>query len=80
MLRHLYFDLTASPHPGALAALLRLMPTSQLLLGFDFPFMPPTTIAPAISSLESFDGLSPDDQQAIASCNARRLLPKVGAR
>jgi predicted TIM-barrel fold metal-dependent hydrolase len=80
MLRHLYFDLTASTHPGALAAMLRLMPVSQLPLGFDFPFMPPTTIAPAIASLESFDGLSPDDQQAIAGGNARRLLPKVGAR
>jgi hypothetical protein len=80
MLRHLYFDLAASTHPGALAAILRLMPASQLLLGFDFPFMPPATIAPSIASLESFDGLSLDDQQAIASDNARRLLPRVGAR
>ena len=79
-LRRLYFDLTASTHPGALAAILRLMPTSQLLLGFDFPFMPPATVAPAIASLESFEGLSSDGQQAIASGNARRLLPKVGAR
>ena len=80
MLRRLYFDLTASTHPYALSAMLRLMPASQLLLGFDFPLMPPVTIAPAIASLESFDGLSPDDQKAIASGNARRLLPRVGAR
>ena len=80
MLRRLYFDLTASTHPCALSAMLRLMPASQLLLGFDFPFMPPATIAPAIASQESFDGLSPDDQKAIASGNARRLLPRVGAR
>ena len=80
MLRRLYFDLTASTHPCALSAMLRLMPASQLLLGFDFPFMPPATIGPAIASLESFDGLSPDDQKAIASGNARRLLPRVGAR
>jgi hypothetical protein len=79
MLRHLYFDLTASTHPGALAAMLRLMPVSQLLHGFDFPYMPPATIAPAIASLESLDGLSPDDQHAIASGNARRLLQRVGA-
>ena len=79
MLRRLYFDLTASTHPCALSAMLRLMPASQLLLGFDFPFMPPATIAPTIASLESFDGLSSDDQQAIACGNARRLLPKVGS-
>jgi len=75
-----HFDLTASTHHGALSAMLRLMPVSQLLLGFDFPFMPPATVAPAIASLESFEGLSSDDQRAIASGNARRLLPKVGAR
>jgi len=80
MLRRLYFDLTASTHHGALSAMLQLMPPSQLLLGFDFPFMPPATIAPVIASLESFEGLSSDDQQAIASGSARRLLPKVGAR
>jgi predicted TIM-barrel fold metal-dependent hydrolase len=33
-----------------------------------------------IASLESFEGLSSNDQQAIASGNVRRLLPKVGAR
>jgi 6-methylsalicylate decarboxylase len=80
MLRLLYFDLAASTHHGALSAMLQLMPASQLLLGFDFPFMPPATVAPVIASLESFEGLSSDDQQAIASGNARRLLPKVGAR
>jgi 6-methylsalicylate decarboxylase len=80
MLRRLYFDLTASTHHGALLAMLQLMPASQLLLGFDFPFMPPVTISPVIASLESFEGLSSDDQQAIANGNARRLFPKVGVR
>jgi 6-methylsalicylate decarboxylase len=80
MLRRLYFDLAASAHHGALSAMLRPMPASQLLLGFDFPFMPPVTVAAAIASLDSFKGLSSDDQQAIANGNARQPFPKVGAR
>ena len=37
-LRKFYYDLAQASHPGALAALTKLFPESQLLWGTDFPF------------------------------------------
>ena len=57
----------------ALAALFAYVPTSQVLLGSDFPF---GTSADGIRGLEEY-GLKPGDLQAIYRGNAERLLPRL---
>ena len=37
-LKKLYYDTAQANHPGALDALLRLVPVSQVVFGTDFPF------------------------------------------
>ena len=43
-----YYDLTAATSEAQLGAILKLVPVSQLLMGLDNPFMPKSTLAPAI--------------------------------
>jgi predicted TIM-barrel fold metal-dependent hydrolase len=71
-----HFDLTASTGPASLDALLRLVPAERLLMGFDFPLMPPQSIAPAKEALDSYPGLSDEQRRAIASGNASRLFAR----
>ena len=74
-LKRFYYDIAQANHPGALAALLKLVSPSQILYGTDYPFRTGT---------EAIDGLStqrfsPADLLAIERDNARRLLPKLPA-
>jgi predicted TIM-barrel fold metal-dependent hydrolase len=69
-LKKFYYDTAQANHPGALAALLKLAPVSQILYGTDFPFR---------TSAEEIDGLTtqrfrPQDIRAIEAGNAQRLL------
>jgi hypothetical protein len=52
-IKTLHFDVAAATIPPYLLALQQLVPTSQLLTSFDFPFMPVQTIPRAIDVLES---------------------------
>jgi hypothetical protein len=54
-----------------MAVIISRLKYDRKMLGFDFLFMPPATVAPAIASLESFESLSSGDQQAIASGNGQ---------
>lgn len=74
-----YYDLTASTAPASLDALRRLVPASQLLMGFDYPMMPDTTIAPAQQRFEAYSGWQDAERAAIAHGNAQRLLPRLTA-
>lgn len=70
-LKKFYYDTAQANHPGALAALLKLVPVPQILFGTDFPFR---------TAAEEIDGLAAqhfkaEDLLAIESGNARRLLP-----
>ena len=74
-LRRFYYELAQAAHPAALAALLELVPVSQVLLGTDFPFR---------SGAEVLDGLSRHgfgaaERRAIERDNALALLPRLGA-
>lgn len=75
-----YYDLTASTSHVQLTGLLDLMPASQLLMGFDIPYMPTPTFRPAIERVQQFPGFSPSDREMIAHGNAARLYPRVAAR
>jgi 6-methylsalicylate decarboxylase len=75
-----YFDLTAATTPVQLLGLLDLVPTSQLLMGVDIPFMPHWTIGAAIDAVERYSGFSAGDLQKIAHANALRLFPRLATR
>src|SRR6266481_10153356 len=75
-----YYDLTAGTSRAQLGALRELVPASQLLMGFDSPYMPEWSFGPAIRDLEQWDGFSQDDLERIAHKNACLLYPAVAAR
>jgi predicted TIM-barrel fold metal-dependent hydrolase len=72
-LRRLYYDVANSINPSSMAALMNLVPTSQLLFGSDFPYVPCSVTA---NGLDHF-GLSPGDLQTVNRENAMRLFPRL---
>ncbi len=72
-LRRLYYDIAATAFPPAIAALTRLVPTSQILLGSDNPFAPVAETVRRIGQL----GLSDTELRAIGRDNALALLPRL---
>ena len=75
-----HYDLTASTTQAHLIALTGLVPTSHILFGFDAPYMPRDTIAPATRDILGFDRFGPADIAAMAYGNASRLFPKLATR
>ena len=74
-LRRLHFDIASQVNPPAMAALLKLVPVSQILFGSDFPYVPiPATAVP----FDAFDLAAPD-KRAIDRGNALRLFPRLSA-
>jgi 6-methylsalicylate decarboxylase len=72
-LRKLYYDVANSTNPSSMAALMNLVPTSQMLFGTDFPYVPAAVTG---SGLDHF-GLSSADLQAINRENAARLFSRL---
>jgi predicted TIM-barrel fold metal-dependent hydrolase len=72
-----YYDLTAATSPAQLDAMRRLVPTTRLLMGFDYPMMPATEIAPSKALLRSYGGMTGEEKSLIARGNAAQLLPRV---
>ena len=72
-LRKLYYDVANSVNPSSMAALMKLVPTSQLLFGSDFPYVPPAVTA---NQLDHF-GLSASELEAINRENAANLFPRL---
>jgi len=70
-LRRLNYDTANATHPAQMAALLKLVPVSQITYGTDYPYFPTTQIA----NLREL--LSADQLQAIGSDNAARLVPRL---
>jgi predicted TIM-barrel fold metal-dependent hydrolase len=75
-----HYDLTASTTAPSLRAIEAFIPADKLLVGFDFPMMPDTTIAPARSNLVATDLFDPAAKQKISRGNALGLFPRLSAR
>lgn len=75
-LERLYYDVALSAHPLAVDALRRLVPTSQILFGSDWPFTPEIGVARALLQLASA-GLSESDAKAVSRENAERVFPRL---
>jgi predicted TIM-barrel fold metal-dependent hydrolase len=73
-LRLQYYDTANATHPSSMAALLKLVPASQVTYGTDYPYFPLNQI----DSLRQLN-LPPADLEAITNGTATRLLPRLGA-
>jgi predicted TIM-barrel fold metal-dependent hydrolase len=71
-LKRFYYDTAQVANPVTMAALTKLVPTSQILFGSDFPFR---------ASIEHVKGLEGvfgrEDLAAIDRANALRILPRL---
>jgi predicted TIM-barrel fold metal-dependent hydrolase len=72
--RRLNYDTANATHPAAMAALMKLVPVSQITYGTDYPYFP----LDQINSLRQLN-LAAGDLDAIASGNATKLVPRLGA-
>lgn len=70
-LRRFYYDTAQASHPAALASLLTVAPSSQVLFGSDFPYRTAAEHAEALSGR----GFPLADLLAIERDNALRLMP-----
>jgi 6-methylsalicylate decarboxylase len=71
-LKRLYYEIAHASFPWAMAALLKLAPTSQILFGSDYPV---EKIESTIDELKATK-LSPETLRAIDRGNAERLFPR----
>jgi predicted TIM-barrel fold metal-dependent hydrolase len=72
-LKRLHYDIANSTNPSSMAALMNLVPTSQILFGSDTPYVPIAVTA------NGFDRMTlPDDvRAAINRGNATKLFPRL---
>ena len=70
--KRLHYDIAGSADRSAVAALMNLVPTSQILFGSDYPFVPIAATAVGMTTL----GLSLADLQAVGRGNAMALFPR----
>lgn len=73
--RKFYYDTAQANHPGALAALLKLAPVSQVMFGTDFPFRPGAEVVDGLAQY----GFAAAELQAVERGNALRLMPRWNA-
>ena len=73
--KQLYFDVAHATYPAPLSALTKVVPTSQILFGSDYPIVPyPVSAGP----LDHF-GFSAGELQSINRGNAEGLFPRLKA-
>jgi predicted TIM-barrel fold metal-dependent hydrolase len=73
-LKKFYYDLAGAANRGAMASLLQLVATTQIVFGTDFP--PGGTSAAVARTLAEIGLLNDNDRRAIDRENAVRLLPR----
>ena len=73
MLQRLHYDTANAAAAPNMAALLKLVPATQVLFGSDYPYVPPAAQAAALQAL----GLGAAELQAIDRGTALRLLPRL---
>ena len=71
--KRLYYDTANSANPPTMAALLQLVPATQVVFGSDFPYV---AIAQNVEGFEQLR-LSAKARHAIQRGNAERLLPRL---
>ena len=72
-LKKLYYETAQAANPVALAALLKMVPSTQVLFGSDTPYW---TIEPFVQELHS-QGLRDEDLSNIEHVTAYGLIPRL---
>jgi predicted TIM-barrel fold metal-dependent hydrolase len=72
--KRLYYDTANALHPASMAALMKLVPDSQITFGTDYPYVP---VEAQVRELQKL-GLGAAQLRALGSGNATRLLPRLG--
>jgi 6-methylsalicylate decarboxylase len=78
-LQRLFYDTTLSANDTVLDCLAGLVPSTQLLLGTDYPMAQEIGVTSTLAGLARHRGFHDDDRRAIAADNARRLFPRLAA-
>ena len=73
-LKRLFYDTANATHPSSMAALLKLVPATQVVYGSDYPYVPMDVQVKALGE----QGLDRAMVQAIEHQNAERLIPRLG--
>lgn len=73
-LKKLHYDVANATNPSSLAALMKLVPTSQIVWGSDFPYR---QVGPTATGWDSFEA-APEIKRAVNRDNAQRLFPRFG--
>ena len=80
-LRKLYYDTASMNAQTAIPALLNIVPSTQLLLGSDYPLAGPPPVNVMIEkAVEEFEAYKPSPalKVAVERDNALRLMPRLG--
>ena len=72
-IKRFYYDTAQANSPGALAALLKLVSTSQVMFGTDYPYRPGAEVVEGLGNY----GFSAAELRAIDRENALRLMPRL---
>ena len=75
-LQRLYYDTALSSSEYALSALRQFVPTSQILFGSDFPYVPDTLIEAETAGVQNSKVLDDAARKAINRDNASALFPR----
>lgn len=75
-LQSFYYDTAQAAHPMAMAPLTKLVSSSQILFGTDFPFRTATDHVKGLND----SGFGADDLKAIHRGNAVRMMPQFASR
>jgi len=73
--QRLHYDTANAAWPISMAGLLKMVPSSQIVFGTDFPYVPTTLQSDTLEK----NGLSPEALAAVQRDNAARLIPRLGA-
>ncbi len=73
--RRFYYETAQGNHPGALDALMRMVPISQVLYGTDFPYRDGAEVNEGLANYR----FSASERMAIERGNALRLMPRLKA-
>ena len=76
-LDRLHYDVALSTDAHVLAALTDLVPSTQLLLGTDFPMGQEIGVRVTLTGLDHFDQFTEEERAGVRSENAARLFPRL---
>jgi len=75
-LKKFYYEIAQANHPGALSALMELVPLSNVLFGTDYPLRPASEAVEGLTGYKPFNDVQ---RRAINRENAERLVPRLKA-